>query len=111
MPRQRSEYRGFDTLESSNIQRVMWYLPDSIAPLAEGATDVENPSGTLVVQFKPRGDAKEGATYRYASVRLDVYLRLRDAESIGSTFDVLVRKGNYTYQRVDAQGLLPGGDE
>lgn len=75
----RTEFRGFK-VAGHNIRKVVWFP--------------EAPLGTLAVEFSG------GATYTYAGVPVEVYLALRDAPSVGGTFDAIVKKAGYAFQRV-----------
>lgn len=75
----RNEHRSFMCPESSNLGTVTYW------------------TGTkrLRVAFK------NGAEYDYAAVPLEVYEQLRDADSVGMTFDALVKKGGFEFKKVE----------
>lgn len=63
---------------------------------------------TLVVRF--RG----GATYEYEGVLRTTFGVLREAQSVGATFDRLIRKGSYKYRKVppeEAASLAASAEE
>lgn len=74
----RPELRSFACPESSNVAMVTY------------RTDNKR----LRVTFK------NGVDYDYFEVPFNVYVSLRRAESVGSAFDSLVKKGGYAFSKV-----------
>ena len=58
--------------------------------------EVTNPDkvGTLIVNFKG------GSTYSYREVPLAVIYQVLESDSIGKTFNELIRKGKYKFNRI-----------
>lgn len=96
----RSEFRGFKAEGSGNIEQIAWFpgppktAARNDAPVFTGIPDV----GTLGVNFR------NGATYTYTDVPLEVYLQLLAASSVGQAFDRLIKKAAFKYQRVFPAG-------
>lgn len=90
----RVEFRGFNCPDSSTIVAVTWQENDPDGPPV-GAMRYEEVLGTLRVVFK------SGSQYEYDAVPEEVYKALHVAPSVGGTFDQLVKKGGYAYQKVE----------
>lgn len=76
----------------------MAFVPVVSAALT--AVHYEREQRRLVVQFG------EEAVYEYDDVPSDVVLDFMFADSIGSTFDRLVKKGGYSFRKIPATQAL-----
>jgi len=57
-------------------------------------------TGRLVAQFS------EGVWYEYDGIPADIAARIIFNKSVGGTFDALIKKGGFTYRRVNTEEAL-----
>lgn len=69
----------FEGFESSNLKRIRY----------------STESKTLEARFV------NGTAYEYAGVQEEVYRQFLTAESVGKTFNALIKKGGYPYKKVE----------
>lgn len=85
----RPETRVTQTPDSFNIARLAYETSERV----------------LVVRFT------SDQIYQYSGVPLEVYEDLRHADSVGSAFDRLIRKGGYEYENLGRLNAESGAIE
>jgi hypothetical protein len=68
-------------VESSNISKLGY----------------DNVNKIMHVEFK------SGTRYRYFDVTYQIYTRVLNADSVGSTFNLLVKKGGFKYEKPEQE--------
>lgn len=58
----------------------------------------QNTDGTI--DYKLRVMFNSGDVYDYAEVPLEIYNRIINAKSVGKTFNVLIKDGDYEYTKL-----------